>query len=303
MHTKIAIQLKSHALTLLKKNFDATLAYERARRWRDGRNRRNKLLVYQMGKVGSTSILKALQVKFKNEPVYHIHFLAQDLLAQKLQAERKSFYKNHHISRHFLDADYIRRQLDSRQEQVQHWKIITLLRDPIAQRVSRFFQVTTLPESLSEQPDNSRYINNLVQTLVDCFLDSWLSDASEPYSFFNSELKANFGFDIFAHSFDRQRGYQIYTPANGPKILCFQLEQLSNCSAEAFYEFMGLKNFTLGQANVGSKKGYAVLYKQFKAALRLPHDFAETVYNSAQMAHFYSPEAIARFRQRWQTIE
>ncbi|NER78885.1 MAG: sulfotransferase family 2 domain-containing protein [Leptolyngbya sp. SIO1D8] len=295
------VQLKSVGQALLRQNFDTTLSYHRARLWLQGYSRHSKLLIYQMGKVGSTSILQAVKAELDDEPIYHVHFLAPDKVVHKLQVARKAFPKKRYIMPEIMEADYIRRQLDNHPEQIQDWKIITLLRDPIARRVSAFFQEIEVPKSLRKKLENSEFRNDFVQTLVKRFLDNWLNLASEPYHWFNSELKANFGFDIFAYPFDKKQGYQIYTPESGPKVLCFQLEKLSDCASEAFQTFMGIENLSLSKANVGSEKSYATLYKQFKATLRLPHDFVEAVYSSPHMAHFYSPEEISRFRHRWQT--
>ena len=292
-------QLKSFGQALLRQNFDATFTYHRTRLWLQGYNQPSKLLIYQMGKVASTSIFQALQAKIYNQPIYHIHYLSLDKLSRQLQTERKNFPKNRYILNEVVEADYIRQQLNNHPEQIQQWKIITLVRDPIGRRVSAFFQATEIPKLSATQQDDSEFIDDLVQSLVERFLSSWLNNASDPYYWFDSELKSSFGFDIFAHHFDQSLGYQIYRPINGPEILCIQLEKLNNCASEAFENFLGIRDLSLSKANVGSEKRYAVLYKKFKAALKLPRDFVEAMYNSAHVTHFYRPEEIAQFQQRW----
>lgn len=292
-------RLKSIGQAVLRQNFYVTLAYHRIRlRW-EGRSRQQKVVIYQMGKVGSTSILEALRVHNIDAHLYHIHFLSSSKLKQDLHNAKNAFPKSRYILPEIVEADYIKAQLTKYPKKAQDWKVITLIRDPIARRVSAFFQITELPRFSKSQWNDSGFINDKVESLQKIFLDSWLNFSAEPFHWFDSELKANFNFDIFAHPFNQEMGYQIYDSDNESKILCLKLEALDHSASKAINEFMGIENFLPKKANVGNQKNYSILYKKFKSTLKLPSDFIEEIYGSDHVKHFYSSQEIDGFRQVW----
>ena len=58
------------------------LAYQiflRLRTWRAGRGGQAPLLVFQMGKVGSSTVLASLEASGANRLLFHAHFLSDEL--------------------------------------------------------------------------------------------------------------------------------------------------------------------------------------------------------------------------------
>jgi len=95
-------------------------------------------------------------------------------------------------------------------------------------------------------------------------------------------------------------GYRIYR-RNNVDLLLIRLENLNQCAAAAFKEFLDIDGFTLIDANVASEKVYAPLYKEMKGRIRLPESYLDAMYQSKYTRHFYSEEEIRRFRERWRT--
>jgi hypothetical protein len=51
--------------------------------------------------------------------------------------------------------------------------------------------------------------------------------------------------------------------------------------------------------NVGAQKPYAALYRGFLERYRPDEATLDVIYGSAFMQHFYSPDEIDGFREKW----
>lgn len=64
-------------------------------------------------------------------------------------------------------------------------------------------------------------------------------------------------------------------------------------------EFLGCKPGGIVKRNVGDAKPYAQTYEYAKGHLRLPEDFVRERYLARLVRHFYSPQELRAFTQRW----
>jgi hypothetical protein len=77
------------------------------------------------------------------------------------------------------------------------------------------------------------------------------------------------------------------------------LEDLTDCSAKAFSDFLGLRDFTLKRTNKGMGKQYSDAYKEVIKLINFPRDYVEKMYKSRYVQHFYSEHEIEQFRTKW----
>lgn len=130
-----------HALQSLKRqNYAATKAYSQLL-WRWKMRSRwppsNPIVIYQMGKVGSTTIVESLRRSVPERSIFHVHFLSTEGI--KIEED---FYREH-LSRigaihdHLLESWYLSEQFDKITSD-EKYKIITLVREPIARNISAF---------------------------------------------------------------------------------------------------------------------------------------------------------------------
>src|SRR5690554_4164522 len=84
------------------------------------------ILVYQMAKVGSTTVQKSLQAAGFGHRVLHVHFLSEDLPAKRKDYVRSTQFPPAY---HYELSHVVRKQL-TRQPRARV-KIISLVRDPI----------------------------------------------------------------------------------------------------------------------------------------------------------------------------
>ncbi len=195
------------------------------------------LIIYQMGKVGSKSVKKSLEVLNLDMPLYHSHLLTEARIAETEKQRQKYFrtQREPYLRRPWLNQ-FLRNQID-RGLSNKKWNIITLTRDPIARNVSTFF------ENLQLRPiqNNDTFVIESdyygispitvklddVHVLVELFFAKLRHDT--PLEFFDQELKAVFGVDVYDRDFPKSSGYQIINDKIAD-VLLIRLEDLNRCA-------------------------------------------------------------------------
>jgi len=254
------------------------------------------IIVFQMGKVGSKTVQASLIRAYKNlrQPVdvYHSHILTRfDESEEIIRRERPNPAPSLGA---ITNGRGLRRLID---ESPQHqWKIISLVRDPVARNVATFF------ENIQEViPDwqTPGYLNDpsAIQNVQQAFLDI-KTIHSEPYRWFDEQMKPLFDVDVFASPFPHNAGYQIYNPQSRMSVMVIRLEDLNRIGSFAMKEFLRLDNFTLFNANIAEGKSYAELYRRFKQ-YPLPNKYLDEIYNTKYAHTFYTKNELEKFRDRW----
>ncbi|NNF03815.1 MAG: hypothetical protein HKN17_05050 [Rhodothermales bacterium] len=234
------------------------------------------ILVYQMGKVGSTTILRSL--KKENVPTFHVHNINK-----RNRQQIRRIYRQHdaRLPAFFHEGRYLRYWLrwSSRQK-----RIITLVRDPIARIISGKFQTA----DVRGFPVGD--VERAIEALKTEFMEGEGLDYT--YRWFSDEIREIIGVDVFDYPFDRDRGYaRITTPE--ADILVMTLERLNNLEGE-ISEFVG-REIRLERSNVEQSDTYLHVKKTF----RLPADVVKDVYDTEWIRHFYTPDDVSTFISKW----
>jgi len=169
---------------------------------------------YQMGKVGSSTIQASLEALKLNHSIYHVHFL-NPVRVKKIELQRKRHFRTEkyaYLRRPWL-SEFLYEEI---QKKNRKWKIVSLARDPIARNISTFFENLEVSKKSdeSEYKVNSDYygfnievsINDL-QPLIALFFDRLEHD--RPLHYFDDEVNAVFGIDIYKTAFSQEAGYVI----------------------------------------------------------------------------------------------
>lgn len=261
------------------------------------------LLIYQMGKVGSTTILESLKTLRVSFAIFHVHVLSRNGIAfeEKLYYGENSgirFKSNLPRMKHLFQSYYLHKRI-TKTLNGKKWKIITLIRDPIARNVSVFFQIIDLriPGFYNLFARKAIKIEDLKELFLRDFEGGFEPDIM-PFKWFERELYSTFGIDVLSREFPKDRGYKIYESKNAD-VLLIKLENLNKCSKDAFKEFLNLREFNLMTANVAKNKKYYPIYQEFIDSLVLPASYLDKMYACKFMQHFYSKEEIIGFRKRW----
>lgn len=284
----------SIGLQLIAASYPFAKTYWRQRTRFSQLHRKRAVIIYQMAKVGSSTIRLSLRAASLFLPIYFVHTLTRNGIK-----EMEEFYLSAGIpmipkAGHLLVSRFLLSQLEKGLTGGR-WKVITLVRDPIARNISLLFQQG--PFLLSDFKLRLKEGTLDVVEVAEMFEQKYPSQVN-CLDWFDRELKQTFGVDVFATEFNRTAGYQIY---RNPcvDVLLLKLEQLAECAGPAFKKFLGLERFVLINTNIGLQKAYASEYKQFLDRIVLRRDYLERFYASEQIQHLYSDEEIDVFRRRW----
>jgi len=245
-----------------------------------------KILVYQPGKAGGSSVQKSFSaIKI---PIYHSHYINLEVCSKPeikayLTALRNYFKK------------------------LEPLKIITLVREPLSRDYSAFFQLMThdFYEFLL-QPGKS-FATSVAEFMEKCYDFRYLAMGYDEFKisplgyfdWFEKELKAGFGIDLLALHFDKEKGYSIIKQGN-IEVLAMKCEKLNSLES-VIGEFVGAPNFKLINANEASEKTIYNLYKKTREIIKIPRRLVSRYYdNNPYMDHFYTKEEKREFLKKWE---
>lgn len=304
MPVAVEQRLKQSVKKLAQKNYYSARLYYHMRLKRQIALQPPLILVYQMGKVGSSTVVRSL--KAHNLSAFNIHTFDPDFLSKDELLFKKEFAANGAIPTTLWEEQFFLKQLAGRFSG-KPVKIITLVRDPVARNISHFFQ---WPNMIMEQTaegyhlrspsfhyDKEFNLDGIEEKLSQLYMTQFKLH-ERPLIWLDHELKHNFGIDVYSREFPKEKGYSIYRAGN-TEAMVLKLEKLGEAAPEAFKEFLGIESFGLVPANIGRQKNTADLYGRFLNSIKLPPAYLDTMYNSRFAGHFYSQAELNRFRARW----
>lgn len=253
-------------------------------------------LIFQMGKVGSSSLEFSLKNK-ANKLIYKIHFLSNEGIAMCEDSHQRR------IKNGIYEVDYALLQMKFLHQKIaesrtgkskRKWKVICIVREPIIRTISAYFQnaYRWIPdfETLAQKPED------VLDMLIKDFQSKDVLH-KQVQDWFDQEVKPVFGIDVLNEGFNRKTGYSIYE-RNWCKFLVLKLEKM-NDNIDTIRNFTGAYDLELANFNESDNKYYADVYKNFKNQIALPENFVNEMYNSRYSSTFYSNEEIKRFVEKW----
>lgn len=250
-----------------------------------------KILVYQPGKVGSTTIQKSLEQR--GILCEHIHIL------------------NNRISMNNRKYKILLDGLKNRKI-----KIITGIREPIARAISSFIHpfltykaflwngltndlLDSCIKYLKEFCCNDNKLKERIPVFNENEYTSCVDQMGNEFAWFDKEIKEVLGIDIFEYPFNRGKGYTIIEKGN-VQIFIYKLEKLNTLEKE-LGNFVGVTNFQLKYFNDGQQKMTKYLYSQLNNTIKIPMECLNYYYhNNERMQHFYTEQEIKDFIKKWQ---
>lgn len=243
----------------------------------------DQILIYQMGKVGSSTLEKSISKLGIN--VRHIHSFGNTSnynfnKESKLKGIKKIIMKNIYKLTFRMRRKNIR--------------IITLMRDPVSRNISTLFQ--ELPAMLYKHEKNNNRREQKLDIMLDEFLEEYV-DGNIPLKWFDEELKYFMGIDLFNYPFDKERG-SLYIKEGKIELLVLTAEKL-NYNKDIIVEFINNESFEFINTNISSEKWYSEINKNFKDNHKINFRKYEHFYNSKTVNYFYSKEDILNFKNKW----
>lgn len=251
------------------------------------------ILVYTMGKVGTTTLTRSLAAMRLPNRVYHVHFLTPAGIAnEKADYAARNLLKTKRAE-HVMRSEALLRRLNRGSFRSL---IVTGVRDPVGRRVSEVFQKADWYYTDLLDAHGQVDVERTVEFLRNEF------DRTQPgdvFSWFHRELHPTFGIDVFDRPFDRARGYTIIEGEQA-RVLLFCLESLNDQFDQAITEFMGIDEpVRVVNRNRSAQKPYHDRYQEVKAALELSEETVNRIYDSPAVRHFYPEALVDTFKARW----
>jgi hypothetical protein len=250
------------------------------------------VVVFSMGKTGSTAIARAVQ-DATGDRVFQVFRLEAGRLAeaeqryraQRAQAPRASGGDPFPGALHLWESEHLLRHPPTN---AAPWRVITTVREPVAQAVSAFFHGGGRRGLLDADPS----VDALEATLL---TEDWLR---APVRWFDREFAPALGIDVFDRPFDTATGHGEIEAPNA-RVLLLRQENLA-AAPDALARFLGhAAPLPVPPRNEAAGKDYAARYREFLASVRLTESVLDEVYDSRYARHFYADTELERFRRRW----
>lgn len=244
------------------------------------------VIVYQMAKVGSSTVVAALQKAGLR--VFHVHRMDAAHTERMLDTRRAlGWLVPPTLPPHDVLGLRIRRRLLDRGGRA---KIITLVRDPIARNFSSYFEhldaIWRTENAHAAVP---------MDTIVEGFGPRFPHD--EPLTWFDDELLAATGIDVYAHDFPASGHSTIHTDRFDVLILKSELPDADKSATLA--RFLDLPPLALPAMNRTADKAKGVAFHEFQKSVRLDDAYLDRMLESRYARHFYGDEERARLRSSY----
>lgn len=271
------------------------------------------IVIYQMSKVGSKSIYYSLKEHPIPNMLFHVHQLNIDAINRwrKIIDERINQIRSQKVSdgvkisrivynknlRGKLNNDIKLREKFNKYKTAFDWKIITLVREPIARMLSDFYFGIQ-----SRYPEATDYKGNIIlKKSMDIFkknLRRFDESKDMTSKWFDNEFKEVIGIDVYDYPFDHEKGYTIIKAGN-IEVLIIKLEELDKCFISAMSDFLGIQNARMTRKNTGNEKNYSHIYKKALKSILIDNSICQRIYSAKFVRHFYSQEEIGNFAKKW----
>lgn len=234
------------------------------------------ILIYQMAKVGSRSIVDSLVSE--DISCLHVHYFQgiDDYLNKLIDIKEP-------IPEHFWVSLALLPYIHNKK-----WRIITMVRDPIGHELSSCFHSHKLLNV-----DIASY-ESAVETIIEDKL--YRTNFAYPEYWFDREMEATFGVNVFNHPFDKKGGFQIIETERCRVFVC-QMERLDDLMSGAISDFVGCD---ITPARSGVRKDD--IYERVKTSTSLPPNVLDRAYSSKYVNHFYTESQVESFRDRWGNV-
>jgi hypothetical protein len=252
------------------------------------------VFIYQMGKVGSSTVYRSLKKIKLSNPVFHIHFLTSSGIEMAEKFHKSA--KRELIPCHIQLSRILRSKLSrSRNSKI---KIITLVRDPISFEISNFFQnIKCINGNLID--DNGQIDKDKALSFLENKIKTYNTKTAYIDTWFDNEIKVVCNIDVFDYPFDFNKGFCTIKQKN-VDLLILRLEDLNSNFSIALTDFLSLKQpVKMIKANIGKKKKYSSDYQYVKDNIKISESVCRRIYSSRFCMHFYNEKMREGFIKKW----
>jgi len=256
------------------------------------------VLIYQQGRVASTSVYESIKSLRLPYPLYHVHTLSARAAEKKIEQLKQ---KGGKIYRYLFVGKQLDHALKNKDltSQTAPWKIISIFRDPIEIVLSiHFLNIeNNIHEFLNEsgQVDKNKALKYYENLFTHDDPAGW-----SVCNWFDEVFLDETGVDVFSSPFDCEKGYTVINTQKFD-ILLIKFEDIKKAYKYGAAELFDLHptELKLQHANLHRNDRYSDVYKYVKENLKFTPEFCEKVYSTKLIRHFYSPNQIDELIRKW----
>lgn len=264
------------------------------------------LLVYTMGKVGSTSVYHSLRNSNVSSLIYHVHFLTRSRIHAISDKYKKANGRaNSKINFEQLikgDFDHLTASImlssKSLKDKKEKCRILTLVRDPVATFLSHVFQNPKI-----HRPQLLGTDGCLDKVKVDNYVSEQFANFDPEGDFianwFGSEFFEFTGIDVYEYPFDALTGATIIRN-EFCDVAILSLETLESNLNSAVKHLTGRDwGLMVEHRNVRSLSKEAELYLSIKKDVTVCVEDLEKIYSTKYARHFFAEDHRLRMIDKW----
>lgn len=253
------------------------------------------IFVYQMGKVASTSIVQSLRAS----GIKTTHFHRLNIRNSPYYIDINKYQRGNNFYT-YLNV-IIRRLIINKNIKKNKVKIITIVREPIGQMISTFFEdldynIFLFSKDIRNKNSDAMKAFNTDESFVKNILCYIMND-NYCINYLDNEIKETLGVDVYAYPFDKNKGYSIIKVKNAD-ILILRYEDLLK-QEDIIRNFSGCDGFVLLKKNITNDKWCKNAYQNFRNSVVFSEEQSLKLYDSKYSRHFYTDDEIDRFKNKW----
>lgn len=248
------------------------------------------ILLLQMGKVGSSSVYKAIRKSRFSGQVFQLHMINPDSIDSAMRKVKSS--KSPRIDSHLIYSSRLSPVVLSTATPL---KIITMSREPISRALSFCFQDFKRQFGFAlEGEDQWEAYNQVAKTKL-----SIGSPHADPGLWFESELGKTLGINVFNQPIDVSEG-AVRLDFPRASILLIRMEDLANAAVvDSISEFIGCNvSLVNSKSNVGAEKSGGSAYFDWQSQFTMDRDEIKRIIGTEYFRTFYpdyGERTLARF--------
>lgn len=237
-------------------------------------------MLYTMAKVGGSTIKQALRDQNKN--VFQIHDLSVGMVQSLVNTKTMEYLFS-------LSIPELREAGKQRDTKL---KIITAFRDPVMRDISLIFQYFYV--FWYEEYPTHHFAS--VDEAAHYFLEHKLK-ANMTQDWFDLELKALTGLNIFDHRFNTEKGYLIMQ-GDWCDVLVLRTDKITD-NQDVIAAFTECPELLLKNTNQASAKWYRDYYRPFIENYVLSTPELDRYYDNPTTRYFFTDAEIATMKKQW----
>lgn len=250
-----------------------------------------RVVVFTMGKSGSTAIARALEGRLGTRAFQVFRLEADGLAAATARyrarhpgGEGGGLRRRFPGALHLWESAFLQTH---RPTDAEPWIVCTTLREPVAQAVSAYFHGSAhAHRAIGTDP------SLIARAIVE---GGWLRRSVR---WFEREFIPALGIDVYATPFPHRDGWSLLTTPAARVVLVRQ-ENL-DAAPRALQALLQTDDpVPVSPHNAGTTKPYADAYARFLDVATFPADALEWAYSSRYARHFYTAAERASFVRRW----